>query len=64
MAMSKTTESCSWQCASKTCKSMHGLYVIVRVPPLRVYGEYTRGGYDNFLGEAEEVIIRTESVSP
>ena len=24
---------------------------IVRVPPLRVYGEYTRGGYDNFLGE-------------
>ena len=26
-------------------------YVIARVPPLRVYGEYTRGGYDNFLSE-------------
>ena len=41
------------------------VYVTVREPPLRVYGEYTWGGYDNFQGEAEEVIITTtEGVSP
>ena len=33
--------------------------VIVRVPPLRVYGEYTGGSYDNFQGKAQEVMVRT-----
>jgi len=40
------------------------MYVLFRIPPLRVYGKYTRSVYINFRGEAEEgyICILTEGI--
>ena len=35
----------------------HTVHVVFRVPPLSLYGEYPRGPYDNFQGEANNTCI-------